>query len=194
MSISSTGLYGSATIVNTDIFDDVQAWKEQVTTLSTFFLTTKYVYIYTLPHSSSLLPSLSRVRSLSPPLSLSSPLSLFLSLFPSTYFLLIRYVKMEKETLNRCAHPNVVHLFCTFQVYSTQLNQPKWEWECVPRMHIVFVWECAPRLHISGFFCLWKSINSNCEKDSVEHCYSENREQRANDVAVWTELNQTKHG
>ena len=40
MSISSTGLYGSATIVNTDIFDDVQALKEQVTTLSTSYLTT----------------------------------------------------------------------------------------------------------------------------------------------------------
>ena len=40
MSISSTGLYGSATIVNTDIFDDVEALKEQVTTLSTSYLTT----------------------------------------------------------------------------------------------------------------------------------------------------------
>jgi hypothetical protein len=40
MSISSTGLYGSATIVSTDIFDDVQAFKEQVTTLSTSCLTT----------------------------------------------------------------------------------------------------------------------------------------------------------
>jgi hypothetical protein len=37
MSISSTGLYGSATIVNTDIFDDVQALKEQVTTLGEGF-------------------------------------------------------------------------------------------------------------------------------------------------------------
>ena len=34
MSISSTGLNGSATIVNTDLFDDVEALKEQVTTLS----------------------------------------------------------------------------------------------------------------------------------------------------------------
>ncbi len=35
MSISSTGLYnGSATIVNTDLFDEVEALKEQVTTLS----------------------------------------------------------------------------------------------------------------------------------------------------------------
>jgi len=40
MSISSTGLYSSATIVNTDIFDDVQALKEEVTTLSTPYLTT----------------------------------------------------------------------------------------------------------------------------------------------------------
>ena len=40
MSISSTGLYGSATIVNTDIFDDVEALKEEVTTLSTSYLTT----------------------------------------------------------------------------------------------------------------------------------------------------------
>jgi hypothetical protein len=40
MSISSTGLYGSATIVNTDIFDDVQALKEEMVTLSTSYLTT----------------------------------------------------------------------------------------------------------------------------------------------------------
>ena len=40
MSISSTGLYGSATIVNTDIFDDVQAWKEEMVTLSTSYLQT----------------------------------------------------------------------------------------------------------------------------------------------------------
>ena len=40
MSISSTGLNGSATIVNTDLFDDVEALKEQVTTLSTSYLTT----------------------------------------------------------------------------------------------------------------------------------------------------------
>ena len=37
MSISSTGLNGSATIVNTDLFDDVEALKEQVTTLSTSY-------------------------------------------------------------------------------------------------------------------------------------------------------------
>jgi hypothetical protein len=37
MSISSTGLYGSATVVNTDLFGDVEALKEQVTTLSTLF-------------------------------------------------------------------------------------------------------------------------------------------------------------
>ena len=40
MSISSTGLYGSATIVNTDLFNDVEALKEQVTTLSTSYLAT----------------------------------------------------------------------------------------------------------------------------------------------------------
>ena len=40
MSISSTGLYGSATIVNSDLFNDVEALKEQVTTLSTSCLTT----------------------------------------------------------------------------------------------------------------------------------------------------------
>ena len=40
MSISSTGLYGSATIVNTDLFDDVEALKEEVTTLSTSYLLT----------------------------------------------------------------------------------------------------------------------------------------------------------
>jgi hypothetical protein len=34
MSISSTGLYGSATIVNSDLFNDVEDLKEQVTTLS----------------------------------------------------------------------------------------------------------------------------------------------------------------
>ena len=40
MSISSTGLYGSATIVNRDLFNDVESLKEQVTTLSTSYLTT----------------------------------------------------------------------------------------------------------------------------------------------------------
>ena len=40
MSISSTGLYGSATIVNSDLFNDVEALKEQMTTLSTSYLTT----------------------------------------------------------------------------------------------------------------------------------------------------------
>ena len=40
MSISSTGLYGSATIVNSDLFNDVEALKEQETTLSTSYLTT----------------------------------------------------------------------------------------------------------------------------------------------------------
>ena len=40
MSISSTGLYGSATIVNSDLFNDVETLKEQVTTLSTSYLDT----------------------------------------------------------------------------------------------------------------------------------------------------------
>jgi hypothetical protein len=40
MSISSTGLYGSATIVNSDLFNDVENLKEQVTTLSSSYLTT----------------------------------------------------------------------------------------------------------------------------------------------------------
>ena len=40
MSISSTGLYGSATIVNYDLFNDVSDLKEQVTTLLTSYLTT----------------------------------------------------------------------------------------------------------------------------------------------------------
>ena len=40
MSISSTGLYGSATIVNSDLFNDVEDLKEQVTTLSTSYSTT----------------------------------------------------------------------------------------------------------------------------------------------------------
>jgi hypothetical protein len=40
MSISSTGLYGSATIVNSELFNDVEAIKEQVTTLSTSYFTT----------------------------------------------------------------------------------------------------------------------------------------------------------
>ncbi len=39
MSISSTGLYGSATIVNSNLFKDVEVLKEQVTTLSTSYLT-----------------------------------------------------------------------------------------------------------------------------------------------------------
>ena len=41
MSISSTGLYGSATIVNSDLFSDVEALKEQVTTLSSHLTTTQ---------------------------------------------------------------------------------------------------------------------------------------------------------
>jgi hypothetical protein len=40
MSISSTGLYGSATIVNSDLFNDVESLKERVTTLSTSYLDT----------------------------------------------------------------------------------------------------------------------------------------------------------
>ncbi len=40
MSISSTGLCGSATIVNSDLFNDVETLKEQVTTLSTSDLDT----------------------------------------------------------------------------------------------------------------------------------------------------------
>ena len=40
MSISSTGLYGTATIVNSDLFNDVETLKEQVTTLSTSYLDT----------------------------------------------------------------------------------------------------------------------------------------------------------
>ena len=40
MSVSSTGLYGVSTIVNTDLFNDVSDLKEQVTTLSTSYLQT----------------------------------------------------------------------------------------------------------------------------------------------------------
>jgi hypothetical protein len=40
MSISSTGLYGSATIVNSDLFTDVEILKETVTTLNTTYLQT----------------------------------------------------------------------------------------------------------------------------------------------------------
>ena len=40
MSISSTGLYGSATIVNSDLFTDVETLKETVTTLNTTYLQT----------------------------------------------------------------------------------------------------------------------------------------------------------
>jgi len=40
MSISSTGLYGSATIVNSDLFTDVETHKETVTTLNTTYLQT----------------------------------------------------------------------------------------------------------------------------------------------------------
>ena len=44
MSISSTGPYGSATIVNSDLFNDVETLKEQVTTLSSSHLTTTNEY------------------------------------------------------------------------------------------------------------------------------------------------------
>jgi len=40
MSISSTGLYGSATIVNSDLFTDVETLKETVTKLNTTYLQT----------------------------------------------------------------------------------------------------------------------------------------------------------
>ena len=40
MSISSTGLYGSATLVNSDLFTDVETLKETVTTLNTTYLQT----------------------------------------------------------------------------------------------------------------------------------------------------------
>jgi hypothetical protein len=44
MSLSSTGLCGSATIVNSDLFNDVEVLKEQVTTLSTSYSTTTNQY------------------------------------------------------------------------------------------------------------------------------------------------------
>ena len=40
MSISSTGLYGSATLVKSDLFNDVETSKETVTTLNTTYLQT----------------------------------------------------------------------------------------------------------------------------------------------------------
>jgi hypothetical protein len=40
MSISSSDLYGSATIVNTDLFNDGEDLKEQVTTLTASYLIT----------------------------------------------------------------------------------------------------------------------------------------------------------
>jgi hypothetical protein len=40
MSISSTGLHGAATIVNSDLSNDVEALKEEMVTLSTSYLTT----------------------------------------------------------------------------------------------------------------------------------------------------------
>jgi hypothetical protein len=50
MSISSTGLYGSATIVNSDLFSDVEVLKEQVTTLSTSCITTTQDLTATIYH------------------------------------------------------------------------------------------------------------------------------------------------
>jgi hypothetical protein len=47
MTISSTGLYGSATIVNSDLFNDVEALKEEMVTLSTSYLTTTNEHTYT---------------------------------------------------------------------------------------------------------------------------------------------------
>ena len=40
MSISSTDLYGASTIVNTDLFSDVETLKEEMVTLSTTYLQT----------------------------------------------------------------------------------------------------------------------------------------------------------
>jgi hypothetical protein len=44
MSKSSTGLYGSSTIVDSDLFNDVETLQEQETTLSTSYLTTTQEY------------------------------------------------------------------------------------------------------------------------------------------------------
>ena len=44
MSKSSTGLYGSSTIVDSDLFNDVETLQEQETTLSTSYLTTIQVH------------------------------------------------------------------------------------------------------------------------------------------------------
>ena len=38
MSISSTGIYGGATIVNTDLFDDVEKLKSDVNVFTTSYL------------------------------------------------------------------------------------------------------------------------------------------------------------
>jgi glutamine cyclotransferase len=56
MSISSTGLYGASTIVNTDLFTDVETLKEEMVTLSTSYLQTTaehhtYVYMYIYTHT-----------------------------------------------------------------------------------------------------------------------------------------------
>ena len=44
MSKSSTGLYGSSTIVDPDLFNDDETLQEQETTLSTSYLTTTQEY------------------------------------------------------------------------------------------------------------------------------------------------------
>ncbi len=58
MSISSTGLYGSATIEDSDLFNDVEALKEDMVTVSTSDLTTTqehrdniHTYVYTYKHT-----------------------------------------------------------------------------------------------------------------------------------------------
>jgi hypothetical protein len=59
MSISSTGLYDSATIVNSDLFNGVSDWKEQATTLTTSYLTT------TLEHRTDISLNLSKINDIS---------------------------------------------------------------------------------------------------------------------------------
>ena len=59
MSISSTGLYGSATIVNSDLFTDVETLKETVTTLNTTYLQT------TEEHRNDISQNLSKINDIS---------------------------------------------------------------------------------------------------------------------------------
>ena len=59
MSISSTGLYGSATIVNSDLFTDVETLKETVTTLNTTYLQT------TAEHRADISSNLSKINDIS---------------------------------------------------------------------------------------------------------------------------------